>query len=322
MNFRPLVAAMLAPLLLAGCFDEKPDTLQGYIDGTYVFLSAESGGRLKERPVAAGDAVAADDVLFRLDDSDEVQAVAGAEARLAQAKAQLADLQLGKRAEEIGVIAAQLSAARATLANAEDDFTRQLMLRQKGVVAQAAVDDAKARRDTAAASVEATERQLDVAKLPARPDEITAAERNVVAEESSLAQARIALDRRTVRAPAAGLIEETYYEPGELVAAGQAVVSLLPSVNRKVRFFVPEARLATVSLGNSVGLACDGCPAGLTAVIDFIATQSEFTPPILYSETARQKLVYRVEAVPEEAAARLKVGQPIDVTLAPSSPGS
>lgn len=322
MKVRSLLAATLAPLLVAGCFDDKPANLQGYIDGTYVYLSAESGGRLKERPVAAGDAVADGDVIFHLDDSDETQAVAGAEARLAQAKAQLADLLLGKRDEEISVIAAQLSEARATLANAEDDYSRQLVLREKGIVAQAVVDDAKARRDTASASAEAIERQLIVAKLPARPDEITAAERNVAAEESTLAQARIALDRRTVKAPAAGLIEETYYEPGELVTAGQAVVSLLPSANRKVRFYLPETRLAAVSAGDKVGLACDACPTGMTAIVDFVATQSEFTPPILYSDTARQKLVYRVEAVPDGSAARLKVGQPVDVTLPVPSKGS
>src|ERR1019366_4653655 len=68
------------------------------------------------------------DVLFALDDSNETQAVAGANARLAQAEAQLADLKTGKRDEEIAVLAAALSAARATFSSADDNYTRQLVL--------------------------------------------------------------------------------------------------------------------------------------------------------------------------------------------------
>jgi HlyD family secretion protein len=313
---------LATPLLLGGCFGNADPAIQGYIEGTYVYLGAEAAGRVVERPTVAGQKVATGDLLFRLDDADQKEAVAGAEARLAQAKAQLADLQTGKRQEEIGVIAAQLSQARVALANANDDYNRQLVLRAKNVVAQSAVDNAKATRDSAAAAAEAMERQLQVAKLPARPEEIAAAERNVSAEEADLAQSRIALERRTVKAPAAALVEETFYSPGELVAAGQPVVSLLPDANRKIRFFLPERQLAKAAIGQAVAISCDGCAPNLGGTIDFISTQSEFTPPILYSKENREKLVYRVEAKPNDAAAALKVGQPLDVRLVPRGAGS
>jgi HlyD family secretion protein len=321
---RPSAAALvfIGPLFLAGCFGSEEASIQGYIEGTYVYLGAEAAGRVVERPVVAGQKVATGDLLFRLDDADQKEAVAGAEARLAQAKAQLADLLTGKRPEEVGVIAAQLSQARVTLANAEDDYSRQLVLRQKNVVAQSAVDNSKATRDSAAAAAESMERQLQVARLPARPEELSAAERNVAAQEAALAQDRIALDRRTVKAPASALVEETFYSPGELVVAGQPVVSLLPDTNRKIRFFLPEKQLAEATIGEAVAVACDGCPADLTGTIDFISTESEFTPPILYSKESREKLVYRVEAKPLDAAAALKVGQPIDVRLMPRGTGS
>jgi HlyD family secretion protein len=307
------IPAILCLLTLAACFGSDRSDLQGYVEGTYVYLGAETAGRLIERPVVAGQRIAEGDVLFKLDDSDQNEAVAGAEARLAQAKAQLADLQTGKRDAEIGVIAAQLSEARATEKNAEDDYSRKLLLRKNNVVAQAAVDDAKAKRDIAAASTKSIERQLDVAKLPARPEEIAAAERNVTAQEAALAQSRIALERRVVTAPAEALVEETFYSPGELVGAGQPVVSLLPEANRKIRFFLPETSLAEIAIGDPVSIGCDRCPEGLTARIDFIATEAEFTPPVLYSEKSRGKLVYRVEARPVDAA--LKVGQPVDISL-------
>jgi HlyD family secretion protein len=309
------VIALFAPLLLAGCFGSGGQELQGYVEGTYVYVSAESAGRIVERPVAAGDMVEEGAVLARLDDSDEKEAVSGAEARLAQAKAELANLSSGKREEEISVIAARLAEARATFNLAEEDYRRKLVLRERGIVSQSVVDDAKAKRDTADSNANAIERELIVARLPARPEEISAAERNVAAEEAALAQAKIQLAWRVLKAPAAGRVEETFYEPGERVSEGQPVVSLLPDANRKIRFFLPETELSRARIGQRIEVACDGCAEGLAAEIDLVATEAEFTPPILYSTDSRDKLVFRVEARPLDKAAELKVGQPVDVRL-------
>jgi HlyD family secretion protein len=307
--------AFFAPLLLAGCLGSDSGDLQGYVEGTYVYVSAESAGRIVERPVAAGDTVEEGAVLARLDDSEEKEAVAGAEARLAQANAQLANLRSGQRDEEISVIAARLAEARTSFNLAEEDYRRKLVLRERGIVAQSAVDDAKAKRDAAESNANAIERELIVARLPARPEEIAAAERNVAAEEAALAQAKIQLERRQLKAPASGRIEETFYERGERVSAGQPVVSLLPDTNRKIRFFLPEPELSRARIGQKIAVACDGCSEGLAAEIDLIATEAEFTPPILYSKDSREKLVFRIEARPLDAAAELKVGQPVDVRL-------
>jgi HlyD family secretion protein len=296
--------------------------MQGYVEGTYVYVSAENAGRLVERPATAGTAIAEGAVLFKLDDADQAQAVSGAEARLAEAEAQLANLRSGKRPEELSVLVAELEAARTTLNAANDDYNRKLILLDKGVVAQSLVDAAKTARDSAMAAVEAAERQLEVARLPARPEEIQAAERNVAAQQAALAQAKIALGRRTMRAPASGLVEETFYEPGELVAAGQPVVSLLPDANKKIRFFLPEAQLARVKIGDRIRVDCDNCGGGLTGVVDFIASEAEYTPPVIYSKDNREKLVFRIEARPVGAAAALKAGQPVDVRLMGAEAGT
>jgi len=313
------IAITAATMALAACFGGGTPAIQGYVEGTYVYVSAEASGLVVERPVTAGDTVTEGALLARLDDADQKEAVAGAQARVAQAKAQLANLQSGKRAEEISVIAAQLQEALSALNLAEENYQRQSALQARGIVPQSTVDDAKAKRDANKASSEAIERQLEVAKLPARPEEITAAERNVAAEEASLAQASIQLERRRLTAPAPGRVEETFYEVGERVSPGQPVVSLLPDANVKVRFFLPEEKLAAVKIGETVAVSCDGCAHGLTAVIDLIATDAEFTPPVLYSKDSRTKLVFRIEAKPQGAATALKPGQPIDVRLEPGS---
>jgi len=122
------------------------------------------------------------------------------------------------------------------------------------------------------------------------------------------------IGQRHVTAPAAGVVADVLARPGETIPAGGPVVSLLPPENILVRFFVPEALLAKVHSGDKVALRCDGCPADLAATISFISPQAEYTPPVIYSEASRAKLVYMVEARPPPAeAALINPGQPIAV---------
>ena len=127
------------------------------------------------------------------------------------------------------------------------------------------------------------------------------------------------LARRRVASPVTGTVQEVYFRVGELVSAGKPVVSLLPPGNVKVRFFVPEATLPHLSLGDRIGFQCDGCASGLMAKISFISRTAEYTPPVIYSREERSKLVYLVEARPTSPQ-MLRVGQPVSVTLQPNSP--
>src|SRR5499427_3265220 len=120
------------------------------------------------------------------------------------------------------------------------------------------------------------------------------------------------LGQRQVVAPVGGRVADVLARPGETVAAGAPVVSLLPPENILVRFFVPEAALATIHRGDQVSLRCDGCPEGLAATVSFVSPTAEYTPPVIYSESSRAKLVYLIEARPApEQAARINPGQPM-----------
>ena len=95
---------------------------------------------------------------------------------------------------------------------------------------------------------------------------------------------------------------------------GRPIVSLLPPDNVRVRFFVPQAMLPTVHIGDRVAVRCDGCASDLVARVSFISAQAEFTPPVIYSQEERARLVFRVEATPERPA-DLRIGQPVSVAL-------
>jgi HlyD family secretion protein len=111
-------------------------------------------------------------------------------------------------------------------------------------------------------------------------------------------------------APSAARVEDVFFQQGEWAPANQPILSLLPDVRIKVRFFVPEAALSAYRVGGVVRFACDGCARGLTAKIAYISPRPEFTPPVIYSREARDRLVYLVEAQPSR---RLNPGQPVDV---------
>jgi HlyD family secretion protein len=121
--------------------------------------------------------------------------------------------------------------------------------------------------------------------------------------------------RRKVSSPVSGLVQQIYFRPGEMVAAGRPVVSILPPGNIKIRFYLPQAQLPNIKLGDSVSVSCDNCPAGITARVSFIAQSAEYTPPVIYSREERAKLVFLVEARADKSDS-LRVGQPVSVTLA------
>jgi HlyD family secretion protein len=135
--------------------------------------------------------------------------------------------------------------------------------------------------------------------------------------QARLNSSQTRLHRRKVASPVTGSVEQIYFRAGEMVPAGNPVVALLPPENMKVRFFVNEAVLPRVKLGDAVKVQCDGCAADLTATVSFMSRTSEFTPPVIYSTEERSKLVFMIEARPQRPD-RLRVGQPVSVALVPA----
>ena len=303
-----------AALLAAGCGREARDVFQGYAEAEYVDVATSEPGQLETLGAAQGDAIAAGAPLFALEAVREAAAVRQAQEQLAAAQAQLQDLRQGRRPPEVDVVRAQLDQARAEATRAAAERERDAAQFASGGIAQAQVDRSQAAADAAAARVRELERQLDVAQLPARDDQIAAQEAQVAAAQAAVDQAAWRLGQKTVAAPVAGQVFDVLYQPGEWVAAGRPVVRLLPPGNVKIRFFVPETALGALAIGQALAVRCDGCADGIPAKITYISPEAEYTPPIIYSNETRSKLVFMVEARPLDGA-NLHPGQPLEVAL-------
>lgn len=305
----PLLAS-----LLPGCGGTAP-LATGYVEGEFHLIAPIAVGQITEVSVRRGDRVAAGRTLALMEKRDAEIALAEAVAALKQAQSQLQNLQQGRREEEIKVIEATLTSARAKAREAEIEAKRQIGLLDRGVVPQSQVDNALTSLDVARALVAEVEANLKVARLPARPHEIAAAEAAVHQAEARRDAMRWQLQQRTVTAPATGTVFEVLRNAGEIAGPQAPVLSLLPDGAVKLRLYLPEPYLATVSVGTSLRVNCDNCAPNETARITYISDTPEFTPPVIYSLENRQKLVYLVEARPDDASQALKPGQIVDVVL-------
>ncbi|MGA2818109.1 MAG: efflux RND transporter periplasmic adaptor subunit [Xanthobacteraceae bacterium] len=176
---------------------------------------------------------------------------------------------------------ADLAQVKASLKNAQQTFDRASMLLKTGA---------------------GTQKDFDAAEAVLRD------------AQARLNSVQTRLSRRGVFSPVDGTVQQIYFRPGEMVPAGRPVLSLLPPGNIKVRFYVPESVLPSIAYGEEIGVTCDGCAGGLIARVSFIAKQSEFTPPVIYSLDERAKLVFLIEALPQKPG-DFRVGQPVGVTL-------
>jgi HlyD family secretion protein len=303
--------------LVAGCSEKTPAAWQGYVEGEYVLVAAPAAGRLERRFVDRGAQVLDGAPLFVLEQENEKAARQEAQERLNNAQARLANLEGARRSPEIEAIRAQQREAMVARDLSAEQLAQQQRLYAAKFVSQATVDAARSAWQRDVARVAEITAQLQSAQLSiGREKEIAAARADVDAQRAVLAQSEWRLAQRAVQAPAGALVQDTFYSPGEWVQSGAPVVSLLPPDAVKLRFYVPEPALPRMTPGTTVQAICDGCGAPILARITFVSRQAEYTPPVIYSRDQRSRLVYLVEAHPQAAdAARLKPGQPVDVTL-------
>ena len=307
-------------LALGGCSHSALEVFNGYAEGEAVLIAAPLSGTLTQVHVKRGDTVAAQAPAFVLEQDSEQAARSEAQARLQNARAQVADLEKGRRPPELDAVRAQLAQAQAALRLSTRTLDRQHELVVQQFVSAASLDQFQTAVTQDSARVQELNDQVKIATLASRNDQIAAARALVTAAQAVVDQAQWRVRQKTQAIPSAGVVLDVMYREGETVAAMAPVVSLLPPGNIKARFFVPEVALGRIHLGDPVSLSCDGCTSPIAARLSFISPQAEYTAPIIYSRESRAALVFMVEAQPAPAdALRLHPGQPLEVRLGASA---
>jgi HlyD family secretion protein len=182
----------------------------------------------------------------------------------------------------------------------------------------------KAALDSAQASLTFSERDFErQEKLSLTPGSAAVRDfqlaRSARDEDSQrLVQAQWNFSQKQQTAPQAGLVFDTLYREGEWVDAGHPVVVLLPPQDVEVRAFVSETQVGAIHPGDKVQVIVDGVTEPFPGKVAFIFPRAEFTPPVIYSEESRSKLVVMIEITFDpEIAAKLHPGQPVDVQIGP-----
>jgi HlyD family secretion protein len=289
----------------------------GYVEGEAILIGAPQAGRIAAVGVVKGGSVEQGAVLFSLDQAQARDELARNEAAIITAEATYSNLLTGKREPELAVIRAQIEQTEAALDLARKDWTRADKLASSGAAAESRRDSTAEQVASLAARLKELQAAMDVAQLPARDAEVQAAQSRIAEAKAAADLARQKLADLSLTAPRPGMVEDIFFDPGEWVSAGQPVVSLLAPDNITLRFFIPEAALAAAAPGTRIVYSCDGCGVARHAAITKVASVPEYTPPVIYSQGARAKLVYLVEAKPDDVSGILRPGLPVEVEPLP-----
>jgi HlyD family secretion protein len=339
---RLLIIAMLltAGLVTAIVFKLRAQTAalagppggSGVIEGTDVDVASQISARVERVEVKKGQPVSQGQLLVVLDCSDVNAAIADGQARVAAAQAQTAAADASAHAAQRATGVAWVQAAAARTKGEALDTRRAIAVRNverlvkagEGVTA-ASLDqnqseaaslalDQKAAVDTARAS--AAQAGVAAAQGNAAQASVRAAQAAIESAKANL-QRTILLQRECeIRAPRAGIIEETYLEAGEVAARGVALLRLVDIEEVKITFYLPNAELGAITNGNAATVVADAYPgATFPGKVTSIATEAAFTPRNIQTRTDRDRLVYPVEVTLPNADHRLRPGMPAEVKL-------
>ncbi len=291
-----LALLLTLPACLNACSPEPDSTLHGYAEGDFIRIAPQQSGLVISTSAQEGERVAQGEEVLRQDATAEIAALASATARIDAATARYDDALAGARDPEIEAARDLLRQALAAQNDAAQSLERSQALFTDGHISQARLDTARAAATAADARVDEMRQRLNIVRLPARADQLRVLQAEIAGAEAERDAALYRLELRSVSAPVDARIHRQLRFAGEQAGPAAPVYELLPDGAVHAVLFIPEPSLASLSVGARLSVSCDACPADLSAIITTIDDTAEFTPPILYSDNERARLVYRAEA--------------------------
>ncbi|HET7461509.1 MAG TPA: HlyD family efflux transporter periplasmic adaptor subunit [Longimicrobium sp.] len=294
-------------------------TATGTLEITELDAAPLQPARVVAVRVREGDVVRAGDTLATLTQTVAVGDVGVREATLQQAQARLDELQAGSRAEDVARAQADVAAAQAEADRAARDVERLRPLAANGTVSRQQFDAAQTAARVAARRRDAARQVLAAVRAGPRREQIEGARAQVATARAALQTSRATAADLTLTAQAAGVVLGRYAEPGEVIAAGQPVVTLGDAAHPYTRVYVDEKLLPTLRVGEAVEARLDGFPERpIRGRIQSISDRAEFTPRVALTERERADLLFGVRVEFDGAQPMLKAGLPITVTFPPA----
>ena len=273
----------------------------GRIEATEINVAAKLGGRVQDLLVDEGQFVQAGQVLGHM----QVQTLE-AQRDEARARAQQAVTGIDTAVAQVAMRASDRLAAQAVVAQRMSEFDaaqlrlqRSQILAREGASSEQELDDDRARVRSVQAAVDAARAQVAAASaaVAAAETQVTAARSAVLAANATVVRIQADMDDSALTAPRAGRVQYRIAQPGEVVAAGGKVLSLVDLSDVYMTFFVPEANAGRLALGSEVHLVLDAAPQYvIPSKISFVASTAQFTPKTVETASERQKLMFRVKA--------------------------
>lgn len=299
--------------MLVGCGRSDHQHYQGYVEGENLFLASPYSGVLVKKLVNRGQSVKKGDLLFQLEDNPEALIIQQTEAELLQAKRIYKDLENPRRLPEVEAIKAQIEQTNTQIRLAELRVKRTKQLYTKNALDKDSADAAQSRYEELQHIKTQYQANLKLAMQGSREEQLNAQQAQIDALIAKLNQAKWQLEQKKLYAPADGVIFDTYFLRGEFVPNQQAVAALLIPDNLRIEFFVPAKALSGLHVGQKLLFSCDGCGKENHAQINYISPDAEYIPPLVYSDSNSDHLVFRVKAKIEHPS-QYKPGQPVVVT--------
>jgi HlyD family secretion protein len=320
-----VVAAVGAALWAAFGRDRDRDhalSASGTVEATEARVGFQASGRIETIGAREGDAVKAGAVLAELDRAETEARRQQASAQAAAARAFLRELERGSRPEEIAQGRSALAAAAERVRDAQRDLDRTKALFEGGAVSREAFDKAHLTLDLAQSQHDQAREQVTILETGPRREKIDAQRAQLAQAEAAVRVIDATLAAMTIRAPFDGVVTVRHREPGEIVAAGLPVLTIMNPDDRWVRIYVPETRIGAVRVDQAATITTDTFPEKTyRGEVSFISTEAEFTPKTVQTTEERVKLVYAVKVrVTGDPARDLKPGMPADVGLDPGTP--
>jgi len=292
----------------------------GTIEFTDTDVAPDLNGRLGALRVHEGDRVKAGDTLAILTAATMPADIARQEANVADASAQLKNLEAGARSEEIARAEAEVQRTATALKLAQQNRQRIEPLAAKGTVPAQRGDEVRAAELDATARLAYAQQTLRQAQSGPRPNEVAAAQARVRQAEAGLASLRAHAGELILTAPSAGRVRGTWFEQGELVPAGRPVLTLADDTKPWVRVYVDQAGFAKLTTGAPATAQLDVGGATIPGHVVTMSDKAEYTPRVALTEKERADLTFWVKVALDDSTGRAKAGLPVTISFGTRTP--